>query len=389
MVNATYRALGEDFLTPAQRCYDGTWDKGDVHLSGLQMNHSTANHPIAVFRSNSDTLQNVWFEAKGNWKEDKGEQVALGFQKTPGYNKDCLNYGDFIEFFGTKGETLDQTMARFKTTEGLDTSMPYILSQYCGRDYRVMRFSGGEWARSLGSMKQVNGKWVITGDVLNPVSGYELITYDAMDWWMGVGSIEDMMAPTTTESSWVTKLGLKRPSYPVWTRYFECMIDDDQLQEDLAMGRKVPYDLYLVLKFCDSVDYSKPELASTWKQLWRNNAWKYMSIQSLISYYTFTDFSPPSISRQRTCSPCSSLRTAAGSRTANIIHPRRWNLCECTSTRYMTATPATARTTTAATPYLPNSTLPRMTSVMPGAALSYGTTCGNSRRWSSMPTAIF
>ena len=88
MVNATYRALGEDFLTPAQRCYDGTWDKGDVHLSGLQMNHSTANHPIAVFRSNSDTLQNVWFEAKGNWKEDKGEQVALGFKDVPGYK--CL-----------------------------------------------------------------------------------------------------------------------------------------------------------------------------------------------------------------------------------------------------------------------------------------------------------
>ncbi len=43
-------------------------------------------------------------------------------------------------------------------------------------------------------MKQVNGKWVITGDVLNPVSGYELITYDAMDWFMGVSSVDDMMA---------------------------------------------------------------------------------------------------------------------------------------------------------------------------------------------------
>ena len=290
MMNATYRALGSSYMTPAQRAFDGSWKSGDLVVNGLQMNHSTANHPIAAFRSTMESLADAWFHAKGNWKEDKGEQVALGFQKTPGYNNDCLNYGDFIEFFGTKGETLDQTMARFKATEGLDTSMPYILSQYCGRDYRVMRFSGGEWARSPGSMKQVNGKWVITGDVLNPVSGYELITYDAMDWWMGVGSVEDMMAPTTTESSWVTKLGLKRPSYPAWTRYFECMIDDDQLQEDLAMGRKVPYDLYLVLKFCDSVDYSKPELASTWKQLWRDNAWKYMSIQSLISYYTFTDF---------------------------------------------------------------------------------------------------
>lgn len=290
MMNATYRSLGSAYMTPAQRAFDGTWKSGDLTVSGLQMNHSTANHPIAAFRSTMESLADAWFHAKGNWKEDKGEQVALGFKDTPGYNKGCLNYGDFIEFFGNKDETLDQTMARFKATEGLDTSKPYLLSQYCGRDYRIMRFSGGEWARSNGSMRQVNGKWQITGDVLNPVSGYELITYDAMDWFMGVGSVEDMMAPTTTESSWVTKLGLKRPSYPAWTRYFECMIDDDQLQEDLAMGRKVPYDLYLVMKFCDSVDYSKEALAATWKALWRNNAWKYMSVQSLISYYVFTDY---------------------------------------------------------------------------------------------------
>ena len=290
MMNATYRSLGSTYMTPAQRAFDGTWSNSGVTVSGLQMNHSTANHPIAAFRATNESLTDAWFHAKGNWKEDKGEQVALGFQNTPGYNKGCLNYGDFIEFFGLPDETLDQTMARFKQTEGLDTSMPYLLSMYCGRDYRIMRFSGGEWARSNGSMKQVNGKWQITGDVLNPVSGYELITYDAMDWFMGVGSVEDMMAPTTTESSWVTKLNLGQASYPAWTRYFECMVDDDQLQIDLAMGRKVPYELYNVLKFCDSCDYSKAALASTWQKIWKENAWKYMSIQSLISYYAFTDY---------------------------------------------------------------------------------------------------
>ncbi len=31
------------------------------------------------------------------------------------------------------------------------------------------------------------------------------------------------------------------------------MVDDDQLQEDLAMGRKVRYELYNVLQFCDSL----------------------------------------------------------------------------------------------------------------------------------------
>ena len=300
MMNATFRALGSNYMTPAQRAFDGTWTKSGVKVTDLEMNHSTANHPIAAFRATSDSLADAWFHARGNWKEDKGEQVALGFQDTPGYNLGCMNYGSFIEFFGKPQydnsgkyvgqETLDQIMARFKTTEGLDTSKPYILSQYCGRDYRVMRFSGGEWARSTGSMKQVGGKWIISGDVLNPVSGFELITYDAMDWFMGVGSVDDMMAPVKTQSSWVSKLNLGQETYPAWTQYFECMVDDDQLQEDLAMGRKVPYELYNVLQFCDSCDYSKAELAATWKKLWRENAWRYMSIQSLLAYYTFTDY---------------------------------------------------------------------------------------------------
>ncbi len=300
MMNATFRALGSDYITPAQRAFDGTWSKSDVTVTGLQMNHSTANHPIAAFRATNDSLSDAWFHARGNWKEDKGEQVALGFKDTPGYNLGCKNYGDFVEFFGKASfnaagkfvsqESLTEIMARFKATEGLDTSKLYLLSQYCGRDYVFMRYSGGEWARSNGSMKQINGKWVIQGDVLNPVSGFELITYDAMDWFMGVGSIDDMMAPVATQSSWVSKLNLGQPTYPVWTQYFECMVDDDQLQEDLAMGRKVPYELFNVLKFCDSCDYSKAALANTWKQLWRENAWKYMSVQSLIAYYTFTDY---------------------------------------------------------------------------------------------------
>lgn len=300
MMNATFRALGNNYLTPAQRAFDGTWKKGDIIVTGLQMNHSTANHPIAAFRATNESLTDAWFHARGNWKEDKGEQVALGFMDTPGYNKGCRNYGDFIEFFGkatfdsnghfVKQETLAEIVARFKTTEGLDTSKLYLLSQYCGRDYKFMRYSGGEWAVAPGSMKQVNGQWVISGDVLNPVSGYELITYDGMDWFMGVGGIDDMMAPTTTASSWVQKLSLGQPTYPAWTQYFECMIDDDQLQEDLAMGRKVPFELFNVLQFCNSCDYSKESLADTWQGIWKQNAWKYMSAHSLNAYYAFTDF---------------------------------------------------------------------------------------------------
>ncbi|WP_195630196.1 hypothetical protein [Bacteroides finegoldii] len=290
LMNATYRALGKNYLTPAQRAFDGTWKKGDISLEGLTMNHSTANHPIAAFRSTMDSLTDAWFHAKGNWKEDKGEQVALGFQNTPGYNKGCVNYGDFIEYFGKRDETLDEIESRFKSDSTTDKGKLYMLSLYCGENYRFMAYESGEWKSQGGEMKQVDGKWQITGKVLNPVSGYELLTYDAMNWWQGVGSIDDMMEPTTAESSWVTKLKLGQPTYPMWTRYFECMIDDDQLQEDLAMGRKVPYDLFNVLRFCDSCDYAKEELKDTWKENWKTKMWKYMNPYSLVSYYLFTDY---------------------------------------------------------------------------------------------------
>ncbi len=297
MVNATYRALGEDFLTPAQRCYDGTWDKGDVHLSGLQMNHSTANHPIAVFRSNSDTLQNVWFEAKGNWKEDKGEQVALGFKDVPGYNKGCLNFQDevFNWVCGNPGETLDQMEARFKTMEGLDTGMPYLLYPYCSRNYRFMRYQGGVWKNTTGSWIWTGPKTrTITGDVLNPVGGFELLTYEGFDWWQGVSSVEDMMKPSKNIAKWVQKLidksssGVSGEEFPAWTYYFECMVDNDALQADLAMGRIVPFELYVQLRLCDYCDYAKyPE---EWVERWRNNAYKFRNVRADMVYLADADY---------------------------------------------------------------------------------------------------
>lgn len=288
MMNATFRSLGRDYQTPAQRAFTGIQDLGggDI-LTGIHLDHSTKNHPIACFRATTETLQDAWFHAKGNWKEDKGEQTALGFKDTPGYNLGCLNYGDFIEYFGTKGETLAQTENRFKSDPDTDKKAVYLISQYCGRDYAIYRYKNGSWTRSTGSMKQINGKWVVTGDVLNPVTGYELLQYAGMDWWQGVTTVEDMMQPTTQKSSWVNKLGLAATTYPAWTYYFECMIDDDQLQEDLALGKKVPYDLFNVLRFLDSCDYSK---VAEWKPIWQHNAYRYMSLESAMAYTGFTDY---------------------------------------------------------------------------------------------------
>ena len=295
-MNATYRALGGKYLTPAQRYYDGTYDIGSgenaVHLEGLQLNHSTANHPIAMYRDTDGTGANTYFYAKGNWKEDKGEQTALGFKDTPGYNKGCLNYqdGSFVEYFGTRGESLADLVSRFLADESKDTSKVYLLSLYCGSSYKFYRYKNGAWTDTTGSMKQVNGKWVITGDVLNPVDGYELLAYTGMDWFMGVKSIDDMMAPVSDSASWVQKLvakGAVTGPFPAWTQYFECMVDNDQLQADLAMGKKVPYNLYAFLRFTNSCDYTS---VAEYKEIWKKNLRYFANPRPLFVYNGFTDY---------------------------------------------------------------------------------------------------
>ena len=319
MMNATFRALGSLYMTPAQRAFDGTFTKGDVVLTGRVMNHSTRNHPIAVFRATSDLMTDAWFHAKGNWKEDKGEQLALGFQDTPGYNKGCVNYGDFVEYFGTSGETLTQTCNRFLADATTDTSKLYLISQYCGRDYAFYRHNGTSWVKQTGSMKQVNGKWQVTGTVLNPVSGYELLSYQGFCWWMGVSSVADMMEMKSDTSSWVQKLvnkgSISTNTFPAWTQYFECMIDDDQLQIDLALGKKVPYELYRMLKFCNDASYASGIDASgrpiaktgadltAWQTLWRNDLWKYASVHSLYAYTLFTDYLAATDQRAKNMQP--------------------------------------------------------------------------------------
>lgn len=290
MMNATYRALGSEYLTPAQRYYDGTFEADDeTTLTGLELNHSTANHPIAVFRSADGDVTNLTFYAKGNWKEDKGEQTALGFLNTPGYNKGCLNYGDFTEYFGTDGETMAVIESRFKADTTLDTSKVYKLTPYCGSSYRFYRYQDGAWTDTTGSMRMSDSKCVITGDVLNPVDGFELITYTGMAWFRGVSSIDDMMAASTQKNSWVQKLLGNDDSVtvPAWTYYFECMIDDDQLQLDLAQGKKVPYWLYRFLVFCNSCDYEDVEY---FKAVWKANAYKYMNVKSVMAYDAFCDY---------------------------------------------------------------------------------------------------
>ncbi|MBD5327928.1 MAG: hypothetical protein HDR99_05645 [Bacteroides sp.] len=299
MMNVTYRALGNDYMTPAQRFFNGTQDIDDIHLEGLELNHSTANHPIAVFRSTSDTLQNVYFEAKGNWKEDKGEQTALGFKDTPGYNLGCINYQDdsFTEYYGLPNETLDQTETRFRADKTVDTSKLYLLSQYCGNRYRFLKYVDGAWTVMAGSMKQTGGKgtntWKVDGYVLNPVTGFELLTYQELDWWRGVDALDTMMQTGSGKiSSWVQKLidkGMVTADVvPLWTYYFECMVDNDDLAIAYATGKKVPFELYRMLRYCDSIDPDKHP--DTFAANARQNFFKYLNVRSKMVYYAATDY---------------------------------------------------------------------------------------------------
>ena len=313
-MNATFRALGGQYLTPAQRAFDGTWsgsykENGEtvkVNLTGLKMNHSTANHPAAMYRSVASTGVNPYFHAKGNWKEDQKEQVALGFKNVPGYNKGCLNYGDFKEYFGKRGEELPQIKSRFMQETNLDTSAVYVLSLYCGRDYKVMRHNGTSWIEQAGSMQQVNGKWEVQGDVVNPTDGFELLNYQGMDWFKGVSSIDEMMAPVTEFSKWVKELvdggKISIETAPAWTYYFECLLDDDDLAIAYAEGKKVPYNLFEWLCFCDACDPDKTGQATRLNK-WHDELYKYASPYSCMAYDVFSDYDAATDQRAKNMQP--------------------------------------------------------------------------------------
>ena len=332
-MNATFRALGRDYMTPAQRAFDGTWKKGDVQLEGLVMNHSTANFPVAMFRSKSDTGSSPYFHAKGNWKEDKKEQVALGFNDVPGYNKGCLNYGDFIEFYGLSSETLAQTKTRFLQTTGLDTDATYVLTQYCGPSYIVMKHNGTSWVAQSGSMVQnANGKWTVTGSVVNPVDGFELLNYQGMDWFKGVSSVADMMAPSRSFSKWVQALvdsgKVSSETVPAWTYYFETLIDDDDLALAYALGKKVPYNLYRWMTFCDSCDYdtykdTDADSGAARLVLWRNGLYKYASPHSCLGYDVFTDYDAAVDQRAKNMQPMWFLEDGCSIVTIDGVHVLR------------------------------------------------------------------
>ena len=337
-MNATFRALGSLYMTPAQRAFDGTWEKGVVELEGLVMNHSTANFPIAMYRSKNESGTDPYFHAKGNWKEDKKEQTALGFIDTPGYTKGCLNYGDFIEFYGKSaamlveegqtGRETDETLAeittRFLATTGLDTDATYVLSVWCGASYKVMKYVDNAWVAQSGSMVQnANGKWTVSGSVVNPTDGFELLNYQGMDWFKGVSDVDDLMAPSSQFSKWVQALiddgDISVQTVPAWTYYFESLVDDDNLAIAYALGKKVPYNLLRWMMFCDTCDYD--QYSSSALAAWKEGLYRFASPHSVIAYSIFTDYDAAVDQRAKNMQPMWFLEDGCSIVTdANGIH---------------------------------------------------------------------
>ena len=387
LFNLVQRALGENYMTPAQIAYDST-------KPAYTMNSSIDSIPCAFFRTDTTDPKNAYFHAKGNWNQDKGDAEIYGFENCPGYNKGCLNYGDFIEVVITtvddgvnKADLLTQRAAAYvlENFSKMDASMPYIFTEFCGPNFKVYRDNGegsfeevdpvSNYIETSETPEQMKGhledfdlsstyrldttpaadgdhtykfyhyvskgfkdttgrmyfnpttqQWTITGDVLNPVENYEVLTYDDMAWFRGVSKPEDM---------------IKKDNH--WTNYFESRYpDDDDLNALYANGgefvecsssssaensdyywnaadessklinsdegianhkegvvyktkdgvyckyksscKKVPYQLFRWLEFCHRADYETGDL-----NLWRTDLYKYANPYSVSCYHCFTD----------------------------------------------------------------------------------------------------
>lgn len=278
--NRLIRALGAEYMQPSQNAYTGK----------AEINPSIASVPCAFFRTDkySPDATNpayAYFHVKANLNEDKGDAKVFGFEGVDGYNKSCMNYGDFKELVAER----DQDFNEFKAQTLADTSKLqagdiYMLSEFCGpktafiendgtghfvetsevadalviertlaellsadvksydwsevyktSDGKYAKYEGGKWKETTGSMTydKTTKRWQVTGRVLNPTQCYEHLKYNGLNWYQGVNSVDDMLRldPATGK--------------PIWLSHFESRYpDDDDLNALYESGKKVPYYFY-------------------------------------------------------------------------------------------------------------------------------------------------
>lgn len=239
LYNELSRALGSAYMTPAQNFYTGEYE----------LNPCISSIPMALYRTDANSPDPTspsygYFHAKGNFNHDKGDAAVFGFEAVDGYNKDCLNYGDFTEYIAARNQTLDDFAASVDKSEW-NTEDIVVLSEFCGPEHKVFRYQNGSWTETTGTMTYTGGRWRITGDVVNPVECYELKAYNDMDWFQNVSSIDDMLRRSEDGEL-------------VWLQQFESRYpDNDDLNSAYEDGRKLPYRLYKWLCWCNECNQHK------------------------------------------------------------------------------------------------------------------------------------
>lgn len=286
LFNDLQKALGAKYRTPAQNAYTGKYN----------LNTSIDSRPCAFFRTDrfspdATSPSHGYFHAKGNWNCDKGDAAFYGFEDCEGYNAGCLNYGDFVELVAARDQALTEFAASLDKS-GWDTEQVYVLSEFCGAGHKVYRYKDGAWTETTGTMQYVAGKWVVEGDVVNPVENYELKKYDALDWFQGVNTVDDM-------------LQLDSDGKPIWLQYFESRYpDDDDLNELYEKGKKVPYQLYRWLRFCQDCNHhltaangnitlggeSVAGHPANRLKKWQQELHTIANVHSILCYNVFTDY---------------------------------------------------------------------------------------------------
>ena len=294
-MNDVQLALGSKYKTPAQNFNTDNSEELHTSIDGITCALFRTDYRIGRDKgAEAATLpENAYFHSKANFNADKGNPHFFGFEDVPGYNKGCVNYGDFKEIVTPRGTDIDAYKATvLSNTPTLIPGTLYMISEFCGpetrfvendgtgsmtetgavsefvdadktgaeivadavKDYdwatvyrssdgKYYKYTGGVWRDTTGSMTydSSTGKWVIVGRVLNPVECYEYRQYQEFCWQQGVNSVDDMLKTLHTDDGDV----------PVWSTYYESRYpDDDDLNDLYAQGKKVPYQLFRELSFC-------------------------------------------------------------------------------------------------------------------------------------------
>ena len=305
-MNDVQLAIGDGYITPAQKFNTNSAEVLHTSIDGVTCALFRTDYRIGQEKgAEAATLpENAYFHSKANFNVDKDNPHFFGFEDVVGYNKGCVNYGDFTELVAPRDTDIDAYKATVLAgSASLIPGTLYMISEFCGpqtrfiendgtgsmtetsevseyelsdkvgaeiaaddvnnydwdkvyrsADGKYYKYTGGVWRDTTGTMTYDNStkKWSIVGRVLNPVECYEYRQYQEFCWQQGVNTVDDMLKTMHTDDGDV----------PVWTTYYESRYpDDDDLNDLYAQGKKVPYQLFRELQFCQQCNQNLTENA--------------------------------------------------------------------------------------------------------------------------------